>query len=147
MVASTHLHPYSGDRHPVLSTMAVLVAMGAYGGSIGLATGWLSIGDRLNARLPFGSPVFGGLALFVLVAVPYTTLAGRAWRNDGSTGATAIVVGVMLVGWIVVELAFIREFSLFHPVYAAIGVAFALAGFRLRSRRSDRSTTNPGAGR
>ena len=114
---------------------AAFVAVGAAVGTVGLALGWLSFGDRLTARLPFGSPLFAAFALFVCVAVPFTVLAGRAWRGDASTGSTAIVVGAGLVLWIVVQLAFLREFSAFQPVYAAIGVVFVVAGRRVRAAR------------
>ena len=119
-------------RHGLLAVAAAFVAVGAYGGAIGLISGGLSIGGRLNARLPFGSPVLGGLALLVWIAIPYTVLVVRAWRGARSTGATAEVVGLATVAWIVVQLAFIREVSFFHPLYAAIGVAFMVAGHRLR---------------
>ena len=36
------------------------------------------------------------------------------------------------MGWIIVEFAFIRELSFFHPLYLAIGAAFVLAGARSR---------------
>jgi predicted CoA-binding protein len=114
---------------------AAFVAVGAAVGTVGLALGWLSFGDRLNARLPFASPLLAAFALFVFVAVPFTVLAGRAWRGDASTGSTAIVVGAGLVLWIVVQLAFLREFSAFQPVYAALGVVFVVAGRRVRAAR------------
>jgi predicted CoA-binding protein len=127
--------PRRQQRHSSVAAAAGFVALGAYFGAVGLVSGWLSLGDRLNERLPFGSPVFGGLALLVLIAVPYTVLMRRAWHGDGATGATAIVAGAITVGWIAVQLAFLRELSVFHPVYAAIGVAFVVVGVRLRARR------------
>ena len=33
------------------------------------------------------------------------------------------MAGAATVAWIIVQLAFIREVSFFHPLYAAIGVA------------------------
>lgn len=114
---------------------AWFVAVGAYFGSIGLVVGWLSFGDRLNGRLPMASPVLAGVALLLIVAVPFTVLAVRAWRGEQSTGPTAIVLGWGLVAWILVQLAFLREFSAFQPVYAAIGVAFVVAGRRVRTQR------------
>jgi predicted CoA-binding protein len=127
-----HDHVVEPRRHRLLAAAAAFVAVGAYGGVVGLMTGGLSLGARLNARLPIGSPVLGGFALLVWIAVPYTVLMVRAWRGARSTGATAEVVGAATVAWIVVQLAFIREVSFFHPLYGAIGVAFMVAGRRLR---------------
>ncbi len=122
-------------RHRLLASGALFVAVGAYFGSIGLVIGWLSFGDRLNGRLPLASPVLAGIALLLFVAVPFTVLMMRAWRGEQSTGPTAIVLGWGLVAWIVVQLAFLLEFSAFQPVYAAIGVAFIVAGRRVRAQQ------------
>ena len=122
-------------RHRVLAGSAAVVAVSACFGAIGLISGWLSLTDRLNQRLPFASPLLGGIALFVVIAVPFSMLALRAWRGDRSTGAFAIVCGLLTMGWILVQLAFLREFSFFHPLYLAVGVAFVIVGRRVRAQR------------
>jgi hypothetical protein len=38
------------------------------------------------------------------------------------------VTGVLVIGWILVELAFIRELSFFHPLYLAVGGLLLWAG-------------------
>ncbi len=91
-------------------------------------TGVLKLDDRSTARLPLHSPVLGGLALAVVVAVPFTLLAAAAWRGSERTDELALGSGVLLVGWILVELAFIRSFSFFHPLYLVIGALFVLSG-------------------
>jgi hypothetical protein len=118
----------------VLAVAAILVAISAYGGTLGLATGALSLGETLNDRLPFHSPVIGGLALGVIVGIPFTVLAVWAWRGDPRTGTGSLVIGLVLVGWLLVELGFIRELSFFHPLYGLIGVAFVIAGWTIRSK-------------
>ena len=55
--------------------------------------------------------------------MPSTVLARWAWRGDPRTDLAAAVTGVLVIGWIVVELAFIRELSFFHPTYVAVGAA------------------------
>lgn len=115
-------------RHPWLTVAAALVSLSAVGGAVGLIGGGLSIGAELEQRLPFHSPVVGGIALAVLVGLPFAVLAALAWLDDPRTPILTMVAGVMVVGWILVELAFIREFSFFHPLYVVVGVAFALVG-------------------
>jgi len=64
------------------------------------------------------------------VAVPNAVLAGLAWSRDRRTGPVAVVTGVLLVVWILVELGFLRELSFFHPVYLAIGLLLVWLGRR-----------------
>jgi hypothetical protein len=64
----------------------------------------------------------------VIVAVPATWLAWLAWRGDPRIEAAELLTGGLLMGWIIVELAFIREFSFFHPLYLAIGVILVWLG-------------------
>ncbi len=124
------------SRHAALSIGALLVAISAYGGAVGLCTGALRLGGTLNDRLPLDSPVLGGAALAILVGVPFSALAWLAWRADPHTPALAYLSGLGLIGWIAVELAFVREVSLLQVLYVAVGAAFALAGQRIQMRAS-----------
>ena len=63
-----------------------------------------------------------------MVALPSTVLARFAWRDDPRTDPMALVAGVLLIGWIVVELVFIRELSFFHPAYVLVGVVLLWLG-------------------
>jgi hypothetical protein len=112
--------------------VASLNVVAALGGAWGLASGSLSIGARLEDRLPFGSPVLGGVALFLAVAVPNAVLAVLAWRGDRRTGTVAVAVGLVLIAWIAVELAFLRELSFFHPLYLGVGLLLVWLGRRTR---------------
>ncbi|GCD89077.1 hypothetical protein [Nocardioides sp. LS1] len=105
----------------VLGWVAALNAVAAVGGAWGLASGSLDLGATIEARLPAGSPVLAAVALALAVALPNTALAVLALLGDRRTPLAAVVTGVVLVGWIVVELAFIRGLSFFHPLYTAIG--------------------------
>ena len=109
------------------------MALSAYAGAVGLATGTLDLGHTLNRRLPFDSPVLGAIALVVFVAVPATTLARQAAGGDERTPATAVFAGAALIAWIVIEIAFIREFSPLQPFFAGVGVSFAIIGLRVRA--------------
>jgi len=116
-----------GRRRWELAVFAAIIAFSAYGGAVGLISGGLSLGE-VSSRLPFASPLLGGIALALIVAVPSTVLAWFAWQGDPRTDAAALIVGVLIIGWIVVELAFIREFSFFHPAYLVVGVVLVWIG-------------------
>ncbi|MEO6703013.1 MAG: hypothetical protein ABI140_13405 [Jatrophihabitantaceae bacterium] len=113
-----------------LAVFAALVAASAYGGAFGLIAGLLDLGAVVTARLPLHSPVLGGLALATLVALPFSLLARYAWRGDRRCDRAELVAGLLLVGWILIELAFIRQVTLFHPVYLVIGTALAWLGYQ-----------------
>ena len=117
------------ERHSGLAVLGALNALAATGGSWGLASGRLSLGG-FESRLPWGSTLLGGLALFVVVAVPNAVLAVLAWRGDRRTGPVAVATGLVLVAWILVELAFLRELSFFHPLYVAVGLVMVWLGRR-----------------
>jgi hypothetical protein len=65
------------------------------------------------------------------VALPNAVLVGVALRRGRTTGLVGIAVGTAMVAWILVELAFIRELSFFHPLYGAVGLLMVWAGFRV----------------
>ena len=115
----------------VLIVLAVLNSVGALAGAWGLATGFLDLGQTLTGRLPFGSPVFAGVALGLLVALPNGALAAVALRRGRHTGLVGIAVGAAMVVWILVELAFIRELSFLHPLYSVVGLLMVWAGVRV----------------
>ena len=118
-------------RYPGIAALALVNTVAAAGGAWGLGSGALSLGAQVEARLPWGSTTVGAAALFL--AWPFRTPCCPRSRG-GATGVRAPQPsrpGLLLVGWIVVELAFIRELSFFHPLYAAVGVAMVWLGRRL----------------
>ena len=124
-----------------LILLAVVNAVTALAGAWGLASGALSLGDTVDDRLPWESPVVAGVALALLVALPNGVLAAVALRRRRSVGLLGIAVGSAMVVWILVELAFIRELSFFHPLYLAVGAA--MIGFGARAVRLDLGVTAP----
>lgn len=130
-------------RHLGLAIVAGVNAAAAWFGAAGLITGFLGLGETIEGRLPFASPVLGGLALAVLVAVPLTVLAAAAGSGDPRTPEATVAVGVLLIGWIIVQALFLRTFSAFQPTYALLGVAFVAWGRHLRRRRLTARPADP----
>lgn len=118
-------------RRPWLAGFAALNAVAAWTGAIGLITGGTDFGASINDRLPFDSLVLAGLALAAVVGVPLTVLAWSAWTGGSRTDDLALVAGVMLIGWIVGQVAVIRAFSLFQPAYLAVGAFLVAASHRV----------------
>ena len=108
------------------------MSLAAVAGVIGLAGGGLDLGPAMTSRIPGASPVLGAVALGVVVAVPMGVAAVAGWRRSPRTADLAILAGTALIGWIVVEIAFIQAFSWLQPLCAAYGVMVVVLGLRLR---------------
>jgi hypothetical protein len=122
-------HPVRWPRR-LLLVLAILNTVASLAGAWGLASGVLDLGQSLTDRLPSASPVLAGTALALLVAGPNAVLAVVAMRRGRHTGLVGIAVGAAMVLWILVQLAFIRELSFFHPLYLTVGVVMIWAGVR-----------------
>jgi hypothetical protein len=116
-----------------------LLAIGAYAGAIGLLTGVTTLGDSMR-DVPFESTVLAGIALGLVngvlpTAVAVGTITHRAWATPGH-----LVVGVALMGWILVQIAFIGPIAWLQPVMFIWGAAiFVLGSIHARSSHSARS--------
>jgi hypothetical protein len=115
-------------NHVALAGYAWFIALSAYFGAIGLISGLLPIGAPLTARLPFHSPVFGGIALALVVGLPASVVTVLSWRRHPRTLDASALAGLLLVGWIAVELIIAREFSVLQVVYAAAGAGLIALG-------------------
>jgi hypothetical protein len=111
-----------------LACVAWANAAAAWAGAAGLASGALTLGDELDGRLPFASPVLAGVALAMVVALPLSGLGLMAWRGAREVDRASELVGLALIGWIAVQLAFLRSFSWFQPAYVVIGGLFITRG-------------------
>jgi hypothetical protein len=78
--------------------------------------------------------VLGAVALALLVGLPNLVLLALTLRRDARAPAAAVAVGLGLVLWILVELAFLRELSFLHPLYAGVGLLMVLAGLSWQAR-------------
>lgn len=113
-----------------LAVLAGFVAISAYGGAAALIVGWLRPSTSMTENLPFGSPVFAGIALACVVAAPATVVLILAWRRHPRDRDAATLAGILLVGWIVVEVAVVRQFSALQVVYGLAGLGLIACGSR-----------------
>ncbi len=124
-----------------------LGAVAAIGGAVAMMVGAIDFGDTIDHRLPFGSLVFGGVALLLVVGIPMAIAAVLSWSGSDHGDVVAVGAGVLLVGWIVVELAFIRSISVLHPICLVAGTAIAYAGYRGIRRRPHDAPGGPDTSR
>ena len=125
-----------GRTNRGLAVVCGVMFLAAVAGVIGLAGGGIDFGPAITARLPWHSPVLAAVALGLVVAVPMEAAAVLGWRRSKRTGGAAILAGLALIGWIVVETAVIRTVSWLQPACLAYGGLVLALGVLLR--RNDR---------
>ncbi|MGW5055038.1 hypothetical protein [Actinokineospora sp. NPDC004072] len=116
--------------------LAGFMAVWAYAGAVGVIGGGVDFGPDITARLPWESTTVAGIALLACVAAPMTAACALVWRGSGRAPRALVVAGVLLAGWIVVQLAVIRTFSWLQPF--CLGYAIVVAALGVMS-----TTDNP----
>jgi hypothetical protein len=90
-------------RERAILWLEALLAIGAFAGAIGLISGGVDLGEA-TSRLPFGSPLFGGIALAVVNGVLPSVAFAAALRSRQWARRGHLLVGLALVGWIVLQV-------------------------------------------
>jgi hypothetical protein len=127
----------------VLIGLEVALAIGAFGGAVGLAGGGTDLGGAVD-DLPWGSALLGGLALALVNGVLPAVVAVGALRRRPWARAGHLLVGVALMGWIVVQVALIGLISWMQPFCFVWGAAILVLGLAAR-RGSGRPLAVSGA--
>jgi hypothetical protein len=124
------------DRSPTevaLLWLEALLALGAFGGAIALVLGAIDLAEA-TSKLPFGgSTVFAGLMLGLLIGVfPSLVMVAALQRRPVAT-LGHLAVGVVLMGWIVVQVVVLGPpIAAIQVVYFAYGLLVAVLALRLR---------------
>lgn len=115
-----------------LSSILVVVALNAMGGGIYGLTGARDVPLELLQGSPFTTFFVPSLILLLVIggssAVASAAVIAR-WR---SARRFALTAGVLLLGWIAVQLSIIGYVSWLQPTMAALGVAIVALAAILR---------------
>ena len=84
------------------------------------------------------------VVLLLVVAAPMTAAAVACIRDLRYASELVIGAGLLLVAWIAVELAFIKSYSWFHPMYLGLAILVLISGWLLEraGRANSESTAN-----
>lgn len=113
--------------------LEVLLVVGAIGGGLGLIVGFLDL-QEMTDDLPWQSPVLGGIALLTINAAFPTLVIAAELRHHRLASLGHLLVGLDLLAWIVVQVAFIGFTSALQAVYLVYGVAVTWLAWRLPDR-------------
>lgn len=116
-------------------TLAVVTALGAVVGAVGLVAGdGMGLDPAVLARTPFTSWLLPGLALTLLVGAPTTATAVAAARRSPRTSALAVGTGAVLAGWIALQPLWLHLVHPFTVVFGGVAVALVVLGVRAGHR-------------
>ncbi|TQM78938.1 hypothetical protein FHX81_1227 [Saccharothrix saharensis] len=123
------------DGTPRVTTVLVagFVALNAMAGSFGLLGGGIDMGPTITGLFPWHSAAVAGISLLAVVGVPMATAVLLALRRDQRWSVASMAAGLVLVGWIVVQVAVIRTFSWMQPASVIAGLVVYAAGRRGRN--------------
>ncbi len=127
----------------ILTGCLLFLAMGALGGGASLIADPSGSAMQMPSAwlqgTPFGSYLVPGLFLFVIFGVGSLVAVYALWMRpkwtvlaDITRGThehfawvTTFVIGILLVAWIVVQYALLREFHPFQVLFGLLGVVIA----------------------
>lgn len=131
-------------RRAILATIAIFVGINAVlaGGMLTLSPsgGWIGLPLSLLEHSPFTSFLVPGLVLALVVGGASLGAGGAQLARRPLAGVVSMVAGGLLTGWLVVQMAMIREVNGLHAVMGALGLAqIGLAWDGMRRARAERA--------
>ncbi|MGW0325598.1 hypothetical protein [Nocardia sp. NPDC003183] len=132
---STYLRRFD-PRRSVLCLITGFLATWAFAGALALITGALTLGPTAEDRLPWQSPILAGVLLALVVGLPMTVVTLDAAREDKRTAQTAMIAACALIGWILLQLLILREFSWLQPLCVVLAITIATLGAPPLTHRS-----------
>ncbi|MCC3313089.1 hypothetical protein [Nocardia africana] len=121
-----------GRSHVLLAASAGVVTASVV--ALGVA---LSVGLPVSAPLgsaPAGNGVAAGAVAFALVVgIPMTITAGGALAGDRRVATAAVTSGLLLICWLLAEMAVVRTLDWAQPLYLVLGIVVAGLGLHIKT--------------
>jgi hypothetical protein len=135
-MVATRMSPPTASTRPrssvvdrVLLGLESFLALASGAGALGLIVGWIDLAATVD-RIPFDSPVVGGVALAVIVTLPSVVAVVAAATHQEWAPLAHLAVGLTLCTWIVVQVLFIGFASVLQPAMFLFGVLLLMLGSR-----------------
>lgn len=111
------------------------VAIGAIYGSIMLITDAWRLDRTMLDHLPVDTWVLPGVALAVLVALPFATSATLVAIGHSTARGVSSLAGTVLIGWIVAQIVLIQQYFFLQPVMGICGLLTIGLAYLMPTRR------------
>jgi hypothetical protein len=132
----------SGSRRLLLG-LHVFNGLTAVGGGLALMTGWIPDVASWTEHNDFASSYFPGVILFAVVGGSAIIAALALAKRVPGWELAGILAGVVMLAWIVGELASIRGFHFLQVVYLATALAVLWLTPAARPERAEAPTREP----
>jgi hypothetical protein len=120
-------------RRVILGLLLAFIALNAFGGGwYGLA-GAKSVPTTWLAGSPFTNYVVPSLVLIVVVGGTALTASLLVFRQSRHARQGALCAGLVMIGWIAVQVAIIGSTSWLQPAVALAGLAIVVMAWQLPS--------------
>ncbi len=123
-------------EHRTLMALDGFAALSAIWGGLAILVGWIQFPMEWLRASPFTDYTVPALVLFIVVGGSALLAALAEWRLSVLRAWISAGAGVIMMGWIVVEIAIIQQFSWLHAMYFALGFAMTLVALRELSPES-----------
>lgn len=94
------------------------------GGGLGMSVDYLRFSPFRDYRVP-------GIVLFTVLGWLNLYVAFVTFRKKSYAPVAVLVQGVILIGWIVVQVRMVRDLNALHVTMFTVGTLLALCGFAL----------------
>lgn len=99
------------------------------GGRMGMSVGYLRFSPFVDYLIP-------GIVLLTVLGCLPLYVAFVIIRKKPFAPMAVFVQGIILIGWIAVQVLMVRDLNVLHITMAGVGMALVLCGFRLLTRQS-----------
>jgi hypothetical protein len=107
----------------VLLGLLLFNGISAAGGGVALMTGAIATQPSWTSHTDFGSQYFPGVILMAIVGGSALIAACAVMKSAPGWQLSCLVAGVIMVFWIVGEIASIRGFHILQVIYLLTGAA------------------------
>lgn len=137
----SNLRPSRRSAPSALGALLLFEAFSAFAGGIYGLTGADGVPREWLHGSPFSDYVVPSAALFVIVGGAQLLAGLAVVRRRPHASASALVAGVILLGWIALQMAVIGHTSWLQPFTIAVALLIVVLAVRLmrQERRSERA--------
>ncbi|WP_063002010.1 hypothetical protein [Nocardia mikamii] len=121
-----------GRWHVLLAASAGAVAASVFTLAVALIAG-LRVSTSLHSAPAWPGVAAGAVAFALVVGIPMAVTAGGALTGDRRVATAAVISGLLLICWLLAEMAVLHALNWAQPLYLVLGIAVAALGLHIKT--------------